>query len=134
MQVHINPGTGPVAGANVEQAEVNINAFLADLTARGHQNPQAERRAGQDYNSADGDGRFCWAISVNDEPSIEVQMPGIPLDQVRWLGPAQDIWQFPRLYVDDSSWIWFFALNQFLNNGLDAPSPNGTAVGEPYSA
>jgi hypothetical protein len=132
MQVHINPGSGPVNAATVEQAEINIRAFAADLTARGHHNVTTERKADADYNTTDGDGRFCWLVSVDDEPDEEVQMPGIPLDRVRWLGSdGQDIWQFPRLYVDDSSWIWYFALQQF----RDEPSgqPNGTVQGgEPF--
>jgi hypothetical protein len=39
-------------------------------------------------------------------------MPGLPVEQVRYMGESgQNIWDFPRLYVDDSSWIWEFALS-----------------------
>jgi hypothetical protein len=129
MLIAINPGSGPVGNATADQAEANMRQFTADLTERGHENVVIERKADADYNTIDHDGRFCWTVSVDGEPAIEVQMPGIPLDQVRWLGRDQDIWQFPRLYVDDSSWIWFFALNQFRDDGYDAPDPNGTVVG-----
>jgi len=133
MEIIINPGSGPVRNATVEQAESNMRAFVADLAERGHQDAAIERKADADYDTSDHDGRFCWTVTVDGEPSVEVQMPGIPLDQVRWLGRDQDIWQFPRLYVDDSSWIWFFALNQFRNDGLDAPWPNGTVLGVPQT-
>jgi hypothetical protein len=44
--------------------------------------------------------------------SIEIQMPGLPVERVRYMGETgQNIWDFPRLYVDDSSWIWQFALS-----------------------
>lgn len=133
MQITINPGSGPVGAASEQQAAANVEAFVVDLQTRGHQNVQAERKTNADYNTEDNDGRYCWTVSVDGGPAVEVQMPGIPLDQVRWLGPDQDIWQFPRLYVDDSSWIWFFALNQFRNDGLDSPTVNGTVEGgEPY--
>lgn len=128
----INPGSGPVGGATAEQAEANIRQFAADLTERGHRNVTTSRLADEDYNTDDGDGRFCWLVSVDGDQPVEVQMPGIPLDKVRWLGgEGQDIWDFPRLYVDDSSWVWYFALWQF----TDAPSnyANGTVHGgEPF--
>lgn len=131
--VVINPGSGPARGATVGRAAFNIKRFVADLVERGHQNVTCERRPDADYDHKDSDGRFCWLVGADGLEPVEVQMPGLPLEQVRWLGPDQDIWQFPRLYVDDSSWIWFFALNQFIPEDQDAPSPNNTlAGGEPY--
>lgn len=133
MTIFINPGSGPVAEATEEQAELNMRQFVADLHERGHANVVWGRKPDADYNNDDQDGRFCWTVGVNGGEPVEVQMPGLPLERVRWLGDAQDIWQFPRLYVDDSSWVWFFALNQFRNDGIDAPSPNNTVQGgEPY--
>lgn len=83
MQIVVNPGSGPVENATVEQAEANLQAFTADLATRGHQNIAATRKADSDYDSDSHDGRFCWAISVDGQGAVEVQMPGIPLDQVR---------------------------------------------------
>ncbi|MET9402659.1 hypothetical protein [Kitasatospora sp. NPDC002965] len=38
-------------------------------------------------------------------------MPGLSLDQVRWMNePDQNIWNYPRLFVDGSSWVWWYAL------------------------
>jgi hypothetical protein len=40
-----------------------------------------------------------------------VAMPGLPLERVRFLGlQDQDIWRFPRLYVDGGSWVWKYAV------------------------
>jgi len=48
-------------------------------------------------------------------------MPGLPLDLVRYTGEnGQNIWNFPRLYLDDSSWVWKFAANILANEGFAA--------------
>lgn len=125
--VIINPGSGPVDGASFENAQVNIRQFAADLTERGHL-VEYER-----CDQRDGDGRWAWSVDVDNTDNWQVvEMPGLPLEQVRWLGAeGQDIWDFPRLYVDGGSWIWFFALSQF----TDKPSnqANGTVHGgEPF--
>ena len=40
-----------------------------------------------------------------------VFMPGFPVECVRFTGQDdQDIWRFPRLYVDGCSWVWKFAV------------------------
>jgi hypothetical protein len=102
--VHVNPGTGPVVGATVEDARANVDALLRD--------------AGVDPTSVEVDrdpayddgGRFSFVVhgAVRD---CEVDMPGLPLDRVRFTGaPDQDIWQFPRMYVDGGSWVWKYAV------------------------
>lgn len=127
--VAINPGSGPANGATVEHAETNIRTFVDDLRLRGRQDITFERREGADY----GEGRFCWVVSADGAEPVEVQMPGLPLERVRWLGHDQDIWAFPRLYVDDGSWIWFFALDQFEPDGYTSRQPDNTVSGgEPY--
>lgn len=110
ISISINPGSGPVERATEQNAINNMGAFTADLRERGIDVDTFTRRPNADY----GDGRYAFSVHVGDGLTTEVQMPGLPLDQVRWLGAeGQDIWQFPRLYVDDSSWIWYFALNAF---------------------
>ena len=38
-------------------------------------------------------------------------MPGIPTERVRYLGdPGQNIWDYPRLYVNGESGVWSIAL------------------------
>lgn len=131
MEIVINPGSGPVQGASAEQAAVNIKRFVADLAVRGLNVVETCHTPEHDYDREDGDGRFAFDLTFDDGSVAVIQMPGIPVDKVRWLGPDQDIWQFPRLYVDDSSWVWFFALNACREDGDDTPYPAnpGTVAG-----
>jgi hypothetical protein len=131
VNVTINPGSGPALEATEEQAEANMLRFTSDLAERGIPST-CQRTADKDY----GDGRYAYLVTPTVGEPQEVQMPGLPLDQVRWLGAeGQDIWDFPRLYVNGNSWIWYFALNRF--DPDDAPQlwPNGTIQGgEPIEA
>jgi hypothetical protein len=105
MSVFINPGGGPVAGSTRTDADANIEAFVADLTEQGW-----TVTAHRFKNMGGGDGRIVYEIDV-DGSTHEVKMPGIPLDGVRWMDlPDQNIWDFPRLYVDGGSWVWLYAL------------------------
>lgn len=104
----INPGSGPVQGATEDHARTNLEALERDLKERG-QDAEVVNGALQDQ----GDGRWTGALRV-DGRMHEVDMPGLPLEDVRYLGEEdQDIWDFPRLYVDGSSWVWKFALGVF---------------------
>ena len=108
MTIYINPGSGPVVGATLENAAENMRAFLEDLVARGHTVSNLQ------YQRDEGDGRYTFTFVVTDarEEPTEIEMPGLPLDRVRWIGePDQNIWDFPRLYVNGSSWVWKYALN-----------------------
>lgn len=127
MQIVINPGSGPVANATAEQAAVNIKQFVADLAVRGLNVVDIGRTPEADYDLQDNDGRFAFDLTFDDGSVAAVQMPGIPVERVRWLGPDQDIWQFPRLYVDGNSWVWFFALNAC--HDADDPTPDVTNPG-----
>ena len=99
--VIINPGTGPVEGTR-NQAKKNMQQFLQDL-----QLPKATMR----FIREEEDGRFTFHIKKGDHV-CEVEMPGLPIEQVRWIDdPDQNIWHFPRLYVDGSSWVWHYALS-----------------------
>ena len=124
--ISINPGTGAVSEATEQHAIDNMAVFMDDLRARGINASTFIRRASDDY----GDGRYAFDVTTNDESTIQVQMPGLPTDRVRWLkSEGQDIWQFPRLYVDDGSWIWFFALDQFMDEDAQRRWPDGTVNG-----
>lgn len=103
VSVAINHGSGPVDNATVELAEDNIRHLIADVGLEG---TTFERDESHDY----GDGRFCFILR-NGEFTSEVQMPGIPLPRVRYMGAPQNIWHFPRLYVSGSSWVWLYAIN-----------------------
>lgn len=103
----INPGSGPVANATRENAAANMRQFAADCKATFTDLPDDPAYA---YK-----GRFAFTlIRMNSGGQVqthEIQMPGLPLDQVRYLGPPQNIWDFPRLYVDGSSWVWKYAIH-----------------------
>jgi hypothetical protein len=108
----INPGTGPVEGATLAHAEANVARLIED-TGR----PFEFRHTGEEY-----DGRFTFELSLGDERR-EVDMPGLPLERVRFVnGAEQNIFDFPRLYVDGSSWVWCYGV------GMLAEPPEGDAA------
>lgn len=109
-ELYINPGTGPVRGANREDAANNMKQFISDIAIENVSccdAPELDYDKGE-YTS--GDGRYAFILSSGDH-KCEIQMPGIPLDNVRYIGSPQNIWRFPRLYVDGSSWVWCFAIS-----------------------
>lgn len=99
--VMINPGSGPVGGEiSWDNAYENITAYIADCEI-----PMRVVRSEHE----DDEGRYLFVLR-NDEYDyeIEVKMPGLPLDRVRYVeGDKRNIFDFPRLYVDGSSWIWY---------------------------
>lgn len=100
----INPGSGPIAGSSKEAAIVAIKAFVKDLEL-------PEVWVGDPPDAADSGGRFGFTLSLG-ERKVEVDMPGLPVERVRYMGEeGQNIWNFPRLYVDGSSWVWTFGLS-----------------------
>jgi len=103
MDIVINPGSGPVDGATAEQAAAAMEQFVRDLAERDITVDSCIRNSGADYDAEDHGGRFAFDLAFGDGRTAQIQMPGLPVERVRWLGQDQDIWQFPRLYVDDSS-------------------------------
>jgi hypothetical protein len=75
----INPGSRPVEGGTIADAEANMAVFLRDATARGL------RLAGDPERDpgADADGRFGWILPVEGGGRVPVLMPGAGLAQVR---------------------------------------------------
>jgi hypothetical protein len=107
MTIIINPGTGPVEGATEENARANMDAFCADLRENDIIATTISR-----FPDLDSAGRFGYRLGTGDARVLEVEMPGLPLDQVRYVdSDTQSIWDFPRLYVDGDSWVWMFALS-----------------------
>lgn len=106
--VWLNPGTGALDGAHQENAWVNMAAFVAELAQRGAVTAETIRRAAADR----GDGRYAFEIIFGNDRRVKVDMPGWHLDDVRYReGGEQTPFTFPRLYVDDSSWLWPFAVD-----------------------
>ncbi|MGW5352244.1 hypothetical protein ACWERV_17245 [Streptomyces sp. NPDC004031] len=105
MTLIINPGSGPVPEASEVNAHAAIRQFVNDLAGMGIKAIDIRQP------NLDGDGRYGFALHLPDSRVIEVEMPGLPIDRVRYVGdPEQNIWDFPRLYVDGSSWVWKYAL------------------------
>ena len=106
--IFINPGCGKCDKATVSNAQTNIQHFVEDLEL---DNVKIIRNAKADYDKRyEGDGRFAFILQ-RDKYKAEIQMPGLPLDNVRYVDIlTQNIWHYPRLYVNDSSWVWLFAL------------------------
>jgi len=103
----INPGSGPVDNATPENADANITQFILELGIANTEHKPAimERHY--------GDGRYAYCVfNTEQHTEVIVCMPGAPLERVRYLGHEdQNIFEFPRLYVDGDSWLWKYAVN-----------------------
>lgn len=100
-QLFINPGTGPVADANEIDAHNNMRWLVSDA---GLQDARIRRK-----RRLDDSGRFGFSVKCEGR-AWDVEMPGLPIERVRFM-KGLDPWQFPRLYLDGSSWLWEFAVN-----------------------
>lgn len=99
----INLGTGPVKNATEKNAIENIKHFILDNRV---EDVNWVRIPQMDYK----EGRYAFVL-WKENTCYEIQMPGLPLEQVRYMGSEdQNILDFPRLYVDGSSWIWEYAI------------------------
>lgn len=112
MSLILNPGAGDVPGpTSYHNAALNMNAFMDDLRkAHGYTGMGV---VPSDRQKLSGRWSFLVKAAVPGAPlkQWEVDMPGLPLDQVRYTGPPQNPFDFPRLYIDGSSWLWKFAVD-----------------------
>ena len=113
--MNINPGTEPIHEASEKNAINNMQHYITD-----HQESSLEfvRVPKLDYSQ----GRFAFLLYKKDATRYhEIQMPGLPLHKVRYVNEEeQNIWNFPRLYVDGKSWVWKFGI---LDNKSDWIEP-----------
>jgi len=101
----INPGTQSVDNTTESHAIMNIRHFVMDC-GNDLGNLSIERIPEKDY----GGGRFAFRLCM-EKSCCEIQMPGIPLEDVRFVNSKdQNAWDYPRLYVDNNSWLWEFAV------------------------
>lgn len=110
--IFLNPGTGPVEGAKLKFARANVEQLIVDIGLSPELVKVSHRY------SLDEDGRFAFRLSYQDK-ICDVDMPGLELSRVRYMSEEQDIWDFPRLYIDGSSWVWLFAINHAKSVLLD---------------
>ncbi|WP_344500536.1 hypothetical protein, partial [Streptomyces enissocaesilis] len=103
--MHMNPGTEPLPLATEEVATANMAAFVDDLANEPCTVTRCERTPAKDH----GEGRFAFAVVLDDGQEFEVQMPGIPLERLRG-DASSDAFAYHRLYVDGNSWLWAYAV------------------------
>ena len=102
--IYINAGSGPIEGAEEKYADQNILQLVKDI---GLKKLTSRRDSSKDY----GEGRFAYQLN-NGQEDVEVQMPGLPLEMVRFVDEkGQKISDFPRLYVIGGSWVWSYAVD-----------------------
>jgi len=104
----INPGTEPLATSSEDAATRSMEALLKDLADGA--SASFVRDADCDYDATYEDGRYAFALTYRDQ-DFEIQMPGWEPEKVRFTGEGdQNIWDYPRLYVNGNSWVWKYAL------------------------
>jgi len=109
MHIYVNPGSGPVLDSTEAEATRNMKQFVLDLAESGVTSGEPAR-----CPKADEDGRFGFELYVENAEGrrrVEILMPGIQLERVRYLGLHQNMLDFPRLYVNGASWFWMFAVD-----------------------
>lgn len=115
-QIFVNPGSGSVEGGTYENAHINMQQWIVDYAKLHGVNLVWTRT-----ESLDREGRFGFTVYRGDDEYSEIEMPGLPIERVRFLGlEGQNIWDYPRLYVDGDSWVWKYALDvAFTAHGED---------------
>jgi len=104
---YVNPGTGDVLGATSEDAVRNMEEFAREVAERHNDHELAI--VGQVDR---GDGRSAFELRGPVIGNHLIDMPGLPLDQVRFVeAEGQNIWKYPRLFVDGKPWLWKYAVN-----------------------
>ena len=108
MGIVINPGTEPIEQGSIEYAKENMKHFLTDCSTKDLLFVRVKEC---DRHYAE-EGRFAFLVYKDNCTRCHlIHMPGLPLEKVRYIdSERQNIWHFPRLYVDYSSWVWLYAL------------------------
>ena len=101
----INPGSGKIKKGFEINAVENMKQLVQDLKKVGISNIRIYNK-----KKVDNTGRWLFQLKSNNK-TIEITMPGWNLEHTRFMGlPGQNIWNFPRMYVDGSSWVWKYAI------------------------
>lgn len=103
--VIINPGTETTKDYGWDEAYKNILQFIEDS--------EVELYVYNSKHIPEDDGRYLFTLKSKLIPKyeVEIEMPALPLNQVRFIdSEKQNVWDYPRLYVDGSSWVWKYAI------------------------
>lgn len=131
-----NLGTGAVPpDATLANAHANIDQFVAEVT----EGMQVHKIWSQREPDLDANGRFGFtmfaSVTEHGDPDVtlEVRMPGLPLEQVNFGAREGDnAFDFPRLYVNGSSWWWSYGVNRAREEIIEAVGEHaGVAIGLP---
>lgn len=110
----VNPGVGPIHNTSHALACANIVQLIEDVyVLRCQIGDRSQKFSVITYASTDQEynGRYRFDLTAGDR-TVDVDMPGLALDEVRFLGREdQNVWDFPRLYVEGNSWVWRFAID-----------------------
>lgn len=129
----MNPGAGAIEDqTSPEAAARNMEAFAQDVRALNRivtwepmlppRDDEAPLLMGGTKYQDEHDGRYPFRVFVDGVRHV-VEMPGTALAEVRWMDePGQNIWDFPRVFTDGSSWVWKFAIDFGENADLGASS------------
>lgn len=99
----INPGTDPCERSLRRYADASIRKFARDLGLP----PSLPKRDGEQDEE---EGLFPYKIKVGRR-SVRIDIPGWDWKRLRYMGKPQCCGDFPRLYVDGSSYWWIYALS-----------------------
>jgi hypothetical protein len=113
LGIDINPGAGPVEGASEAHAEINMRHLLVDCAAKDLKFVRVP-----EHDKAKG--RYSYLVYRETRCHL-VEMPGLPLEQVRYSGDGPEGRNFPRLFVDGASWWWKFALSKLDEKAFAEP-------------
>lgn len=111
----VSPGSEPVRVGRKRDAERNVRALIKDTGLDGVE------YSFDDFHEASG--RYAFTLK-RGKKVVDCLMPGLPPEKVRYYGRSdQDLLQFPRLYVNGSSWLWQFAIGIVQDALGDHPRP-----------
>lgn len=107
MNFAINLGTGPIAGATLDDAYANMRVLLKDAGLE-------DATFARDVDAVEAGGRFSFDLAIpgytEEHGTVPIDMPGCSLSAIRYL--PDTILIHPRLYIDGSSWEWQFAVTK----------------------
>lgn len=104
MKIAPNHGSGRLKLGSEKNAIKNIEQFVIDCDVG-----DVSWQSTPEKDS--GDGRHTFVL-WKDGNHVIVEMPGWELESVRYISDSQNVWDYPRLYIDGDSWVWKFAVSR----------------------